>query len=137
LASVGYRYRKWDLGDDVELVVRTQIDAALHSPGPSSQNELSEVVTPIDSTYPVNETLLITVKALNEFDPKAPGAGGAPDWRQKLDTQRGAVVATEIKNNGNKLARWTVESVLSGVDQLRIGYVLFFLKIHKIIAIAV
>jgi translation initiation factor 3 subunit D len=45
------------------------------------------------------------------------------DWRQKLDTQRGAVLATELKNNGCKLAKWTVASVLSGSEYLKIGYV--------------
>ncbi len=32
-------------------------------------------------------------------------------------------MATEIKNNGNKLARWTVESILSGADLIRFGFV--------------
>ena len=31
------------------------------------------------------------------------------DWRQKLDTQRGAVLANELKNNACKLAKWTVQ----------------------------
>merc|ERR1719193_932695 len=45
------------------------------------------------------------------------------DWRQKLDTQRGAVVATELKNNSCKLAKWTVGSLLAGSDQVKFGYV--------------
>ena len=47
--------------------------------------------------------------------------GGMGEWRQKLDTQRGAVLATELKNNGCKLAKWTVASVLSGSEYLKIG----------------
>ena len=45
---------------------------------------------------------------LNEFDHKAQGSGGALDWRTKLVSQRGVVIATEIKNNYCKLAgiRW-------------------------------
>jgi len=43
--------------------------------------------------------------------------------RQKLDSQRGAVVATELKNNSNKLAKWTVSSLLAGSDQIKFGYV--------------
>ena len=35
------------------------------------------------------------------------------DWRQKLDSQRGAVVATELKNNSCKLAKWTVSVIRS------------------------
>eukprot|EP00163_Fabomonas_tropica_P017551 TRINITY_DN3116_c0_g1_i2.p1 TRINITY_DN3116_c0_g1~~TRINITY_DN3116_c0_g1_i2.p1 ORF type:complete len:549 (+),score=175.74 TRINITY_DN3116_c0_g1_i2:65-1648(+) len=98
IASVGYRYRKWDLGDDVTLVARTEIDAV---------TEYKE------------DTNFLTVRALNEFDPKISGV----DWRKKLDSQRGAVVATELKNNSFKLAKWTLQALLAGSHQLRIGYV--------------
>ncbi len=47
---------------------------------------------------------------------------GSVDWRQKLDAQRAAVVAAEIKNNGFKLARWTAQAVMAGCDELAIGY---------------
>lgn len=45
------------------------------------------------------------------------------DWRQKLDTQRGAVLATELKNNANKLAKWTAQAILAGADVMKLGYV--------------
>ncbi|KAJ3101982.1 hypothetical protein HDU96_009795 [Phlyctochytrium bullatum] len=124
--SVAYRYRKWNLGDDISLVVRTTIDAAMHAPGaqnPQAADEDSALAPSGSTAYPANETLFIVCRSLNEFDSRAPGAGGAPDWRQKLDGQRGAVMATEIKNNGNKLARWTTEALLAGADQFRIGFV--------------
>jgi hypothetical protein len=35
-------------------------------------------------------------------------------WRQKIDTQRGAVLATELKNNSCKLAKWTAQSIIAG-----------------------
>ncbi len=35
--------------------------------------------------------------------------------------QSAAVLATEIKNNANKLFRWTIESLLAGVDLLKLG----------------
>ena len=109
LASCGYRYRVFDLGitedEDVKICVRTEVDA--YSPGQGN---------------PRDGHGLVTVRALNEFDPRAQGAGGAPDWRSKLDSQRGAVVATEMKNNSCKLAKWTVQSVLAGADLLKIGY---------------
>lgn len=114
LASCGYRYRRFDLtskqqtsGDDddepdeVSLIVRTELDAAVANPA--------------------GDPLFITIRALNEFDPKAQGAGGALDWRQKLDSQRGAVVATEMKNNSAKLARWAVQAILAGADQMKLG----------------
>ncbi|KND04006.1 uncharacterized protein SPPG_01454 [Spizellomyces punctatus DAOM BR117] len=120
--SLAYRYRQWSLGDGISLVARTQIDAALHQPGANSQQPTG-VLKPKSSAHPPTDTYFVNVKALNEFDSRAPGSGGAPDWRQKLDSQRGAVMATEIKNNGNKLARWAMESILSGADQLRLGFV--------------
>lgn len=43
--------------------------------------------------------------------------------RQKIDAQRGAVLATELKNNSCRLARWTAQSLLAGADQMKLGYV--------------
>lgn len=110
LASCGYRYRLFDLGitedEDLKICVRTEVDAYI--PGAGNPREGQG---------------LATIRALNEFDPRAQGAGGAPDWRTKLDSQRGAVVATEMKNNSCKLAKWTVQSVLAGADLMKIGYV--------------
>ncbi|KAF8165707.1 translation initiation factor eIF-3 subunit D [Crassisporium funariophilum] len=110
LASCGYRYRLFDLGitedEDIKICVRTEVDA--YSPGQGN---------------PRDGQGLVTIRALNEFDPRAQGAGGAPDWRSKLDSQRGAVVATEMKNNSCKLAKWTVQSVLAGAELMKIGYI--------------
>ena len=61
----------------------------------------------------------MTLNALNEFDPKYSGV----DWRQKLETQRGAVLATELKNNANKLAKWTAQALLASADMMKLGYV--------------
>ena len=108
LASCGYRYRVFDLGisdeDDIKICVRTEVDAYLPGQG-----------------NPLQGQGLTTIRALNEFDPRASGAGGAPDWRSKLDSQRGAVVATEMKNNSCKLAKWAVQSILAGAEQMKIG----------------
>lgn len=37
------------------------------------------------------------------------------DWRQKLENQRGAVLATELKNNANKIAKWTAAALVRWV----------------------
>lgn len=55
---------------------------------------------------PQGETQFLSIKALNEWDSKL--ASGV-EWRQKLDTQRGAVLANELRNNSCKLAKWTVQ----------------------------
>ncbi|GAA5892060.1 hypothetical protein JCM8208_001423 [Rhodotorula glutinis] len=114
LASCAFRYRKFDLSiteeEEVHLVVRTEVDA-FTQPAQGSANAGSD------------EPSLITIKTLNEWDSRAQGSGGAPDWRSKLDSQRGAVVATEMKNNSSKLARWALQSVLAGAEQMKMGYV--------------
>ncbi|KAJ1655326.1 hypothetical protein IWQ61_004903 [Dispira simplex] len=125
-ASAAYRYRLFDLttyrmvkegadsDEDVEvepadencrMVIRTQLDAALSSG--QDPHKLSYV----------------SLHALNQFDVRAPGNGGALDWRKKLDSSRGAVVATETKNNSCKLARWALQGLISGADQVKFGYV--------------
>ncbi|KAL1871064.1 hypothetical protein VTK73DRAFT_2260 [Phialemonium thermophilum] len=107
-ASKAYKYRRFDLStseeDPVYLVVRTELDAV-------QKNVIS------------GEDQFVTVHALNEFDSKAQGSGGALDWRSKLVSQRGAVIATEMKNNSVKLARWTVQSILAKADVMKLGFV--------------
>ncbi|KAL3851323.1 hypothetical protein ACJIZ3_013205 [Penstemon smallii] len=98
VASVAYRYRRWKLDGDMYLVSRCEVHSVL------DMN---------------NQRSFLTLNALNEFDPKYSGV----DWRQKLETQRGAVLATELKNNANKLAKWTAQALLSGADMMKLGYV--------------
>jgi translation initiation factor 3 subunit D len=63
LASCGYRYRLFDLGitedEDVKICVRTEVDAYSAGQGNSSEGQG-----------------IVTIRALNEFDPRAQGAGG-------------------------------------------------------------
>lgn len=100
VASVAYRYRMWNLGNDLNLISRCELDAVQQ--GTSGKVEL------------------VNLRALNEWDSRH---SGGVDWRQKLDTQRGAVLANELKNNACKLAKWTVQSILAGADNLKFGYV--------------
>lgn len=108
-ASKAYKYRRFDLSleadaEPLHLIVRTELDAVV-------KNNIS------------GEDQMLTIKALNEFDNKAQGSGGALDWRTKLASQRGAVVATEMKNNSCKLARWTVQSILAKADLMKLGFI--------------
>ncbi|WVF72331.1 eukaryotic translation initiation factor 3 subunit D [Kwoniella sp. CBS 6097] len=105
LASTLYKYKKFDLSvaedETFDIIVRTEADA-----------------------YLGKKDTLVTVKALNEFDPRAQGGAGKPlDWRKNLDTQKGAIVASEMKNNSAKLARWAVQSILVGAEQMKMGYI--------------
>jgi len=101
VASVAYRYRKWDLDGGIVLVARCEHDSV--TTGSSS-----------------NEHQFINIKALNEWDSRL---SGGVEWRQKLDTQRGAVLANELKNNACKLAKWTVQALLANSDWIKFGYV--------------
>ncbi|CEL04494.1 Putative Eukaryotic translation initiation factor 3 subunit D [Aspergillus calidoustus] len=109
LASKGYKYRRFDLSlesdeEPLDLIVRTEVDALVKNPVNGEDQQL-------------------IVKALNEFDSKAQGSGGSLDWRSKLYSQRGAVVATEMKNNSCKLARWTTQAILAKADGMKLGFV--------------
>lgn len=99
VASVGYRYRKFDLGDDIQLICRCEHDAVTHGSGK-------------------DEIQFMNIKALNEWDSRH---SGGIDWRQKLDVQRGAVLANELKNNSCKLGKWTVQALLAGSDYIKFG----------------
>ncbi|KAE8351388.1 eukaryotic translation initiation factor 3 subunit D [Aspergillus coremiiformis] len=109
LASKAYKYRRFDLSlerdeEPLNMIVRTEVDALLKNPVNGEDQQL-------------------VVKALNEFDSKAQGSGGALDWRSKLWSQRGAVVATEMKNNSLKLARWTTQAILAKADGMKLGFI--------------
>lgn len=97
-AAVAYRYRKFTLGN-IKVIARCE----LHGWAAKGKDQPK-----------------FTAYALNEWDSRY---SGGIDWRRKIDTQRGAVLATELKNNSCKLARWTAQSVLAGADLMRVGYV--------------
>uniref|UniRef100_A0A0N4ZRC7 Eukaryotic translation initiation factor 3 subunit p66 n=1 Tax=Parastrongyloides trichosuri TaxID=131310 RepID=A0A0N4ZRC7_PARTI len=105
LFECAFKYRKWNLGTSkqgvpLNLVCRTEINGA--------------------STGNSGETQLLTIKAFNEWDSTV---RGHLDWRKSLETQRGSVLATEMRNNSCKLAKWTLQAILAGTDNLKIGYV--------------
>jgi len=108
-APVAYRYRLFEMGkppkegdDDtrVKMVVRTELDAVA-----KGKQE---------------EDVFLRLFALNEVDARLTSG---IDWRQKLDSQRGAVLATELKNNSCKLAKWTLQAMLASADLIKLGYV--------------
>lgn len=132
-ASVGYRYRKFDLGDGVQLVTRCELHGLAKKKGSAPVS-----TTTIGKKKKKEETNILevpdgdqymTAYALNEYDPSyvanAPPArpGTTINWREKIDNQAGAVLASELKNNSFKLAKWTAQSLLAGASQMKIGFV--------------
>lgn len=116
--SVAYRYRKWTVAPGMTLVARCDVDGASMPPSTGTRaNAKSERAE--------GEPLTLAIKALNEApeEPSTARLGPTGDWRSKLDNQRGAVLATELKNNSSKLARWTAGALLAGADQMKLGFV--------------
>ena len=97
-----YSYKCWQIGSH-KLVARTEIHAAAQVKSAHNQPEKK-----------------VNIYSLNEFDSKLTGN---VDWRQKLDNQNAFVVANEFKNNAGKIARWTVQSLLAGVDAVKLSFV--------------
>jgi len=109
-ASVAFRYRKFAIDEETTVVCRTELHGL------------------------VKKSQYMTAFALNEYNPGSGSSGSntssysssnnqAISWRDKIDSQRGAVLATELKNNSFKLAKWTAQSLLAGADQMKIGFV--------------
>jgi translation initiation factor 3 subunit D len=102
-ASTAFRYRSFALEPDMTVVCRTELHGL------------------------VKKTQYMTAFCLNEFMPST-AMGNTPSsthisWRDKIDNQRGAVLANELKNNSFKFAKWTAQSILAGADQMKIGFV--------------
>ena len=98
-SGVAYRYRKWQLNEKRDAIVRTEVNGVSESRG---------------------QNALLCSRALLEYDSKV---SQTVDWRAKIETQRGAVIATELKNNSNKLAKWTCCAILAGAELLKLGFV--------------
>jgi len=101
-SGVAYRYRKFALDDKTTLVCRTELHGL------------------------VKQQHYMTAFALNEYNSSTANSSSSPQtasWRDRIDSQRGAVFANELKNNSFKLAKWTAQSLLAGADQMKIGFV--------------
>jgi translation initiation factor 3 subunit D len=113
-ASTAFRYRTFELDAQTTVVCRTELHGL------------------------VKNTQYMTAFCLNEYTPSHGNSNNSSttmgqsssssspqqiNWRDKIDSQRGAVLANELKNNSFKLAKWTAQSILAGADQMKIGFV--------------
>ena len=118
-ASVGYRYRRFDLGDNLQLVCRTELHGIVKKSKPGFASPVDQYMT----AFALNE-YFDPIKSSSSSSSKAQAqAAGVINWREKLDSQRGAVVGSELKNNAFKIAKWTAQSILADADQMKIGFV--------------
>jgi translation initiation factor 3 subunit D len=95
---VGYRYRTWDLGDDITIAARTEVDGIITRQGTDQ---------------------LLCIRTFNQ----AIISGTDSDWRRKLERQSAAALAMEVKNNSARVARWTLSAMLAGCDMMKVGFV--------------
>jgi Eukaryotic translation initiation factor 3 subunit 7 (eIF-3) len=58
---------------------------------------------------------LLTVRSFNQ----AMVGASDVDWKRKLEHQSAAVLAMEVKNNSNRVARWTLGALLAGCDLMK------------------
>lgn len=98
VASSLYKYRKWKIDKNTSLIARCQLDGVM-------RNEAR------------NRNEYYNIFSLNEVEPRI------TDWKKKLETAPGAVLATEIKNNACTLAKWAARGMLSGAEVMKLGYV--------------
>lgn len=109
-AAGAYRYRKFKFvnkdDDDEPIVVgfRAEVDCQL------PQRAVIEGEEQEPPQY-------VMARALNEFLPSP-----TMSWRKQLEPQRGAVLATELKNNAFRIARWTAQAMVADIDTLKLGY---------------
>lgn len=92
-SSVIFRYRKWNLGDDIELVARTEVDA-----------------------FDDRKNCYGNVKACSEWSESS-------GWMDKIDSQGSTVLVSYIQENAAQLARWTVSALLAGSSFIKLGFV--------------
>ena len=106
ISDCAYRYTQLDLGDGNIAIVRSIIRLAMSSVQ-SDKN---------DSWEPVLIIPLLEVKGEKT-------STASMDWKTKLDTQRGAVLAHEIRNNGAQMARGVFSALLSASEAIKLVYV--------------
>jgi Eukaryotic translation initiation factor 3 subunit 7 (eIF-3) len=107
-------------GDQVQchMVVSTTVSHTCLHVQDNAMRALRSEATPLR----LNSPLAHVCTPLALLPACTPLAAGTVEWRQKLDAQRGAVLATELKNNAAKLAKWTAQSIIAGADQASVAY---------------
>ena len=108
-----YRYRAFTLhagtDDEYDIVVRCELDAAVPAgKGGTEASEWMRVFALLES----------------QSDPAAAESKSPPsEWLQQLSDSRGNIIATNIKNNACKFARWAALSILAGANTMKFALV--------------
>lgn len=103
--SEAFKYFKWSLGEDKAIVIRSALNCGDRVAGKGQVGLLRGL---LDCSSLVDTS----VRSSNLLD-----------WRSKLDFQRGAVLAGEIKSNNASIARWVFQAELAQADLIKLAYV--------------
>jgi len=121
IGSVAFRYRKWALNsaneEPISLIIRTTLDAAVQQKSNLISNKIKSM-EPVESSSPLDETLFLNLRTVDEFD-----LYRNTSWRKNLDSQKVGCITSEFRSNFNKLSKWAIESILSGADYIKFGFI--------------
>lgn len=93
------RYRKWTIDNKTHVICRSEIEACVRSgEGENAKYSFAKVC------------------ALSEYEAEL-------DWRTNVETNRGAVLAAEFRNNSCKIARWLCQATLADCEHIKLGFV--------------
>ena len=95
MLRMGYRYKIYKLGENLKVCIRCQNH--FHSEQPSEG--------------------LSNLFVLLEWNQKRQG------WTKELDQMTMVMLNKEITDNANKFNRWTLQSLIDGVDKMRFAFV--------------
>lgn len=120
-ATVAYRYRLFTVPPRVGPGVSSRpinvlTRAEVFAKSPVARGDLRDARE--GDSFMIDGGGYIYICALNEVEPK-----GQKSWRTLLETQRGALLATEVRNNACKLRKFVTSAMIAGCDELRLGFV--------------
>lgn len=103
-----YRYRKFtiDKDGDTNLLVRTTVDA--YEPCPPAQMKRKGIPN------------FVNIHCLNEWNPKY--CSGI-SWSKYLEKQSAMILATELKNNNFKVAKWIMNAKMGDITAIKLAYI--------------
>ncbi len=90
-----YRYRRWTLEGKIHVVCRSEIDSYV------KEGEADKFTK---------------IAALNEYE-------STLDWKTNYETNRGALISSEVRNNSSKIARWLCQAQLADCENVKLGFV--------------
>lgn len=94
-----YRYRKWTLDNKIHVVCRSEVDSYV------TQGEGENA-----------KKILTKICALNEFE-------SVLDWRNNFESNNGAVISGEERNNACKISKWICQAILADCELIKLGFV--------------